>query len=65
MGFRVLGIRVQGLTFRVRFGGSAFKVQFLGARFRVPGSGFTRTPQEPLNRALMVLNSGYLGYDRG
>ena len=29
------------------------------------GLGFTRTPQVPFNTALMVLNSGYLGYFRG
>ena len=28
-------------------------------------TGLTSTPQVPLNRALMVLNSGYLGYNRG
>ena len=38
--------------------------------FRVCGSRdwgckVSRTPQRPFNTALMVLNSGYLGYNRG
>ena len=28
-------------------------------------SGLPAPPQVPFNRALMALNSGYLGYDRG
>ena len=40
-------------------------VRGLGLGFRGQGSGLTRTPQWPFNGALMVLNSGYLGYMRG
>ena len=38
-----------------------------GLKFDVsePGLGLTSTPQVPLNRAHMVLNSRYLGYNRG
>ena len=63
LGFRVLGLRVQGLGFRC----SASSEHFVNSASYAESSLSKRVPgsKVPSNRALRVVNSGYLRDVRG
>ena len=63
----VVRVQDRGILGVIRVYGHLKPLSFWGSGFHGVNKsmGFTSTAQVPFNRALMVLNSGHLGYNRG